>query len=463
MSAVVTPGGAAAPRGLMTVLFAGVFLAALDTAVVAPVIPALREAFALDHRAAGLVTTVFILFALPATALMASLGDRHGRRPVYLACITIFALGSLVVAVAPSYWGIQLGRAIQGVGGGGILPVASAVIGDALPPAGRGRALGLVGATYGMAFVLGPPLAALAMVLASWRWIFLANLPIAAAVLLLGLRTLPRRSAPAQPGRLDWPGIVVVFTLLGALVLGLTQVADAWSGARLWPALLLAALVLVPLLAVIERRAAAPLVPPALLARRQLVLAYLLALGAGIGMGAVMYLTSLAQLVHGVSEAHGGFALLPLVLCSMIGSMLSGRQLHRLGARTVTLAGFALLAVGYGASAWTGWGLVGFLVATMPAGLGIGVVVGGALRGIAIDESPPALRGAAQGLVNIATSIGTLLAVSGIGALADWAGGGAHGFGVAYAAVAGVMAAMWLLALALARHEPARDTAAALP
>ncbi|NLZ39794.1 MAG: hypothetical protein GX886_00790, partial [Comamonadaceae bacterium] len=84
-------------------------------------------------------------------------------------------------------------------------------------------------------------------------------------------------------------------------------------------------------------------------------------------------------------------------------------------------------------------------------------------RGIAIDESPPPLRGAAQGLVNIATSIGTLLAVSGIGALADWAGSGAHGFAVAYAAVAGVMAAMWLLALALARHEPARDTAAALP
>jgi MFS family permease len=100
-------------------------------------------------------------------------------------------------------------------------------------------------------------------------------------------------------------------------------------------------------------------------------------------------------------------------------------------------------------SAVTGYGLVGFLLATMPVGLGVGIVVGGALRTIAIDEAPPALRGAAQGLINIFTSIGTLLSATAIGAVADFAGGGVHGLAMAYAGVALLMLAMFVGTLAL--------------
>jgi MFS family permease len=302
----------------MPVLFIGVFMAALDTAIIAPAIPALREAFGLDNRAVGLVMVVFILFSLSSTALLANLGDRYGRRPVYLSSIALFALGSLVIAVSPQFWMIVVGRAIQGIGGGGIIPTASAVIGDALPPKERGRALGLIGATYGMAFVLGPPLAGLLMVVASWHWIFLANLPIAAVVLALGLRALPaqRRAGVLPP--LDWAGIVVVFVALSALVLGLTRVADGWLGLPLWPGLLAAAAALGVLLVVLERRAAQPLIPMQLFGNRQLATAYLLTLGAGFGMGSVVFLTSIATLAYGVERAHAGFVLLPLVLASMV-------------------------------------------------------------------------------------------------------------------------------------------------
>jgi len=437
----------------MPVLFIGVFMAALDTAVIGPAIPALREAFGIDNRSVGLVTIVFILFSLPCTALMANLGDRHGRRPVFLACISLFALGSLLIALSTSFWMLIVGRAVQGIGGGGIIPTASAVIGDALPPQQRGRALGLIGATYGMAFVLGPPMAALVMVAASWHWIFLANLPIAALVLLLGVRALPaQRPAGAQPP-LDWQGIVLVFALLAALVLGVTRVADGLAGGTLWPVFLAAAALLLALLVVVERRAerhaGRPMIPLSLFANRQLRTTYLLTLGAGFGMGGVIFLTSIATLGYGVERSHAGFVLLPLVLCSMLGSMGSGRLLNRLGARTLILAGFALLGLGYGASALTGFGLWGFLVATMPVGLGVGVVVSGALRTIAIDEAPLAVRGAAQGLVNIFTSIGTLLSATAIGALADFGGGGVAGFSRAYVAVAALMALMLLVALRL--------------
>jgi MFS family permease len=363
--------------------------------------------------------------------------------------VALFALGSLVIALSTTFWALLLGRAIQGIGGGGILPTASAMIGDAFAPEERGRALGLVGATYGMAFVLGPPLAALVMVVASWPWIFLANLPVAALVLWLGWRALPSaRPAGASPP-LDWAGIALVVLLLGAFVLGVTRVADGLLGSRLWPALLALALALLPLLAFVERRAAQPLIPMSLFGIRRLALAYLLTAGAGVGMGGVIFLTSIATLAHGVSKAHAGFVLLPLVLCSMVGSMGAGRLLHRHGARRLLLGGFALLAVGYAATAITDGGLAGFLAASMPVGLGVGVVVGGALRSIAIEEAPAAQRGAAQGLVNIFTSIGTLLAATAIGAIADFAGGGAHGLALAYAALASTMGLMLGIAFAL--------------
>jgi MFS family permease len=447
---------AAATGALMRVLFIGVFMAALDTAIIAPAIPALREAFGIDNREVGLVMIVFILFSLSSTALLANLSDRHGRRPVYLASVALFALGSLVIALSPWFWLIVVGRAIQGIGAGGIIPTASAVIGDEFPPETRGRALGLIGATYGMAFVLGPPFAGVVMVVASWHWIFLANLPIAAVVLYLGLKVLPvHRHERAHPP-LDIAGIVTVFLFLTALVLGITRGTDPVGGVTPWPWLAGATVVLLAAVIAVERRAASPLVPLSLFANRRLAIAYVLTIGAGFGMGSVVFLTSIATLAYGVEAKHAGFVLLPLVLCSMLGSVVSGRLLLRAGARWLIVAGFTMLALGYAGCAITAYGLPGFLVASMPIGLGVGIVVGGALRSIALDEAAPAVRGAAQGLVNISTSVGTLLSAAAIAALADLRGGGASGFATAYLAVAALMLVMLAIALGLRADRPVR-------
>lgn len=445
-------------RRLMPALFIGVFMSALDTAVVAPALPALRLAFGIDHRQAGLLMVVFVLCSLCSTALLAHLGDRHGRRPVFLGSVACFALGSLLIAMSPGLWMVLLGRALQGIGAGGIVPTAGAVIGDTVPAAQRGRALGLIGATYGMAFVLGPPLASLLMLSAGWRWIFLLNLPIAALVLALAARSLPRQrhAAPAAP--LDVAGLAVLVLLLTGLVLGITRIADDAFGRRLWPACLLAALLALPWLAAIERRAPAALIPWSLCRRRQLALCYLLGAGAGVGMGSIVFLSSMAQTAHGVAAAHGGLVLLPLVLCSMLGSMGAGRLLNRLGPRTLLLAGFGALALGYAAAAFATATLGWFLLATTPVGLGVGIVVGGALRAIAIDEAPPAQRGVAQGLLNMCTSVGTLLAAAAVGAVADLLGGGARGFAMAYLGVAALMLLMLPAALGLRQPRGARLT-----
>lgn len=436
-------------RRLLPVLFIGVFMAALDTSVIGPAIPALRASFAVDNRAVGLVMSVFILFSLCSTALLANFGDRYGRRPIYLASVACFAIGSLLVAASPNFPTMLIGRAIQGCGAGGITPTASAVVGDVFAPGERGKALGLIGATYGMAFVLGPPLAGLLMVALSWHWIFLINLPIAALVLVLGARVLPAQRRTAATPPLDLPGVFITFLLLSAFMLGITRIADAFVAFALWPWCLGAAALLIAILIFVERSAAQPMIPVFLFANRQLATAYFLTVGSGFGMGSVVFLTSIATTAYGVPEKHAGFVLLPLVLCSMLGSAASGRALHRVGPRSLILGGFALLLIGYGACAFTGLGLWAFLAASMPVGLGIGILVGGSLRSIAIDEAPVAVRGAAQGLINICTAIGTLLAAAAIGAVADFGGGDAGGFGIAYRAVAALMLLMLLVTLGL--------------
>ncbi len=456
MSVKAGSDGDAAPKGLIAVLFTGVFMAALDTAIVGPAIPVLRESFGVDNRAVGLVMSVFVLFSLCSTALMANLSDRYGRRPVYLFSVSTFALGSLLIALSPSFWMVIASRAVQGIGAGGITPTASAVVGDVFAPAQRGKMLGLIGATYGMAFVLGPPLASGLMLVSSWHWIFLLNLPIAAVILYMGARVLPRQRTAAVQAPLDILGIVTTFTLLAALVLGITRVLDPLLGLVVWPWLLLAVAVLLLALIAVEKAAKAPLIPLFLFGQRQLAITYLLASGAGFGMGSVIFLTSIATHAYGVTAQHAGFVLLPLVVCSMLGSGGGGRMLNRLGPRSMMLMGFAMLALGYGLSAVTSVGLWLFLVASVPAGLGIGIVVGGALRSIAIDEAPVAVRATAQGLINICTAIGTLVAAASISAIADLAGGGTEGFGKAYVLVAALMLAMLLITLGLRKKA---DTA----
>jgi len=439
----------AAQRRLVQVLFVGVFMAALDAAIVGPVLPALRAAFGIDNRTAGLLSTVFALSSMCSTALMAYFSDRHGRRPVYLTSVALFAIGSLCIALAPSFDLLLVSRAIQGIGAGGIAPVASAVIGDVFTAERRGRVLGLIGATHGMAFVLGPPLATVLTSTLGWRWLFLVNIPVALVVLVLGARSLPGRRSDAAPGPIDTAGIALTMLFLLCLVMGISRLPDSATGLLLWPWFLAASGVLLAALVAIEKRHTQALIPMDLFHNRQLALVYVLTLGVGFSMGGIVFLTTVATLAYGVSVENAGLALLPLVLCSMVGSMAAGRLLNRLGARKMVIFGFGLLALGYLQSAVPETGFTAFLVASVLVGIGLGVVVSGALRAIAIDEAPPALRGSAQGLINIFNAVGTLLAVTCISAIADFEGGGLTGFGHAYLAMGTSMLGMLVLAFGL--------------
>lgn len=449
MTDIALPAEDAARRRILTVLFVGVFMAALDAAVVAPAIPALRAAFRVDNRQIGLVTIVFSLCSMSSTALMANLSDRFGRRAIYLLDIAAFALGSLVVARSSSFGMLLVGRAVQGMGAGGITPTASAVVGDTFPPDQRGKILGLIGATFGMAFLVGPVVASLLLVVASWQWIFLINLPIAAIVFFMSARALPSKVSEVAHPPFDYAGITTLALMLTTLTLGINRALDTALGQTLWPMLLATSAVALPLLLLIERRAAQPIVPLTLFVRRQLRTTWALCVGAGFGMGSVIFITSIAVAAFNTPSKKAGLLLLPLVVCSAVASAGFGRIQHTVGARAVMLWGFGTLGIGSGLIGFFAAHFWMYMVATLFIGTGVGIVVGGTLRTLVLNEVTVRERSAAQALVNIGIAIGNLMVVAVLSFLADQAGGGLAGLSVAYRAATAVMLVMMVISLRL--------------
>lgn len=231
---------------ILVVLFLGVLMGALDIAIVAPALPSIQKFFGVGDRVLIWTFTVYVLFNLIGTPLMAKLSDTFGRRTIYVLDVTLFALGSLIVSLSPSnlFAVLLIGRAMQGFGAGGIFPVASAVIGDTFPPEKRGGALGLIGAVFGLAFLVGPILGGVILSFTGWQWLFLINLPIAAVVIFMGLKLLPTTRLTTQRP-FDTAGMAVLGVMLVSFAYGMNQIdtqnfSAAWFRLMFCPYCLLA-------------------------------------------------------------------------------------------------------------------------------------------------------------------------------------------------------------------------------
>ncbi len=460
-------------KRILVLLFFGVLMGALDIAIVGPALPAIQRTFAVDDRMIAWVVTAYILFNLVGTPLMAKLADIIGHRTIYIADILIFATGSLVVALAPVFWVVLLGRAIQGFGASGIFPVAAAVIGDTFPPERRGSALGMIGAVFGVAFLIGPILGGIVLKFLSWHWLFLLNIPVALAIVIVALRLLPNER-PGLQKPFDYLGMLVTTLILAALTIGINQldpqnlspdtVFSSLFSPRVWP-FLLTALVLLPVLWWVEKRAADPVVQVALFQSRQIKLVSVIAIGAGFGEATLVFVPVLLVLAFGVSPHTASFMLLPAVLAMAVGSPLAGRMLDKRGSRWVILGGSGLIAAGMLIIGLIPLTVASFYLAAVLVGLGLSSLLGSPLRYIMLNEAPHHYRTAAQALIRLFTGTGQLLGSAFVGAMAASLGGDVKGFTSAYLAVGGIAILITLLALGLksrteeqatvARHEAA--------
>jgi len=294
---------------VLLLLFVGVLMGALDIAIVGPALPAIQAEFESGTRQMAWVFNIYVLLSLVSTPFMAKLSDRFGRRSIYVLDVALFGLGSLIVAQSDSFAMLIVGRAVQAIGAGGVLPVAAAVIGDTFPQEKRGAALGLIGAVFGIAFLVGPPLAGVILKYATWHWLFLINLPIA-LLLMAGAATLLPSTRPAERKPFDVPGMLLLCVLLGALALGITRLDENMPLLGLTsPTVggpILLALVLMPVFWNMEKKAADPVLQPRLFRSRQMIVAGFLAAGTGMAETSGVFLRQLFHALDG-GGAGGGF------------------------------------------------------------------------------------------------------------------------------------------------------------
>jgi EmrB/QacA subfamily drug resistance transporter len=346
-----TPPGYRFSIGRILAIYSGLMvtllLAALDQTIVATALPRIVG----DLGGLSQYSWVFTAYMLATTVtvpLYGKLGDVYGRRPLFIIAITIFLLGSALCGAAQGMTQLVIFRAIQGIGAGGLFPLALAVVANIVPPRDRGRYQGLIGAVFAAASIIGPAVGGFVVDNTTWRWVFYVNLPVGGVALLVISLTMPRRRDLVRRS-IDWLGAALLAAGTTALLLGLVWGGREypWGSVQVVSALVASALLLA-LFGLWERRVAEPILPFEVL--RNPIVASSIACMALVGMamfGTISYVPLFVQGVIGTSATSSGVVLTPLMLGAVTTSILSGQLVSRTGRyRLNAIVGPPILAFG---------------------------------------------------------------------------------------------------------------------
>jgi EmrB/QacA subfamily drug resistance transporter len=445
---------------ILILIFVGVFMGSLDIGIVGPAFPAIQSQFGVNERLLSWIFAIYILFFMIGTPLMAKLSDIYGRRNLYVLDVFLFALGSAITFTSTSFDQLLVGRAIQGFGAGGIFPVASAFIGDTFPPEKRGGALGIIGSVWGLSGILGPLLGALLLNF-GWQWLFIINIPLAAIVISLSFFILPSTKGRAD-ANFDWYGTAVFAILVGSLAFGVNQIdtknfLSSLSSVYVWPFILLA-IILLPVLIKIERKALDPVVQIDLYKSREVKIATSIAIGTGFCQTGIVFLPALAVIALSLSTSNASLMVIPLVLALGVSAPIIGRLLDKIGTKIVMIAGTLVLVLGFFMLSIFASNFYLFILSGVVTGLGLGTVLGSPLRYIMLTESPPKKRAAGQALINFNASAGQLVGGALIGAVIGSQGGKLIGYESAYIFIGFIAVGMMLLTLGLKSRAEQLET-----
>jgi EmrB/QacA subfamily drug resistance transporter len=315
----------------MGALMVGMLLAALDQTIVSTALPTIvGDLGGINHL--SWVVTAYLLAATISTPLYGKLGDLYGRKRLFQVAIAIFVGGSMLSGLSQNMLELIGFRALQGLGAGGLMVSAQAMIGDFVPPRERGRYQGMMGGIFALASVAGPLLGGFLTDSASWRWIFYINVPLGVVALLVTAVALPKTARRVEH-RVDWLGAGLLAAAASSFILmttwGGTQYA--WLSAPII-ALAAAGVVLLSVFFVVERRVAEPIIPPRLFRSSVFNVAGGVGFVVGFAMfGAVVFLPLFLQLVDSASATSSGLNLLPLMAGLLIASVGSGQLISRSG------------------------------------------------------------------------------------------------------------------------------------
>ncbi|PVC96835.1 EmrB/QacA family drug resistance transporter [Streptomyces sp. CS090A] len=350
LSPPMVPGEGQSRRTVLVAIGAlllGMLLAALDQTIVSTALPTIvSELGGLDHL--SWVVTAYLLAATAATPLWGKLGDQYGRKKLFQTAIVIFLIGSALCGMAQNMPQLIGFRALQGLGGGGLMVLSMAIVGDIVTPRERGKYQGLFGAVFGVTSVLGPLLGGFFTETLSWRWVFYINLPIGVVALLV-IAAVLHIPVHREKHTIDYLGTFLIASVATCLILvaSLGGTTWAWGSVQIIALAVLAVVLLIAFVAV-ERRAAEPVLPLKLFRIRTFSLVAVISFIVGFAMfGAMTYLPTFLQVVHGITPTMSGVHMLPMVLGMLLTSTGSGQLVSRTGRwKVFPLAGTALTAAG---------------------------------------------------------------------------------------------------------------------
>lgn len=420
MPEVSGDGEAKVQWGIVLTILIGVFMGAMDSSLVSPARKVIEGALGVDASSGVWMITMYTLVYAVSMPIVGKLSDIVGRSRVFTLSVQLFAFGALIAGLSQRIGGFPLllvGRAVQALGGGGIMPIAAAEIGTLFPPEKRGAALGIMGATFGIASILGPTIGSGildAFGQQNWGWLFFLQVPLAFAPFIpgMGLKTNVK-ALERKP--LDLKGAGLITLSLLSLMYGLTNFKlnhlETFTQTNVWPFMAFA-LVLIPLIAWVERRSEDPVIDLSLFANKEIVLALIVSVFTGICLMGVIFVPQWGENLLRIASGKGGYIVTAMAVFSGVAAPLGGRFVDKWGAKWVIVGGFActitgtLLMANWVVSLWQ------IFVALAFVGLGIGFTMGTPLNYLVLVLVPERKAGSALAVLSLFRSIGTTMAPS---------------------------------------------------
>lgn len=410
---------------IMFLYMLGIFMGAIDTGIVTPARTVIQANLGVEDKLGIWMITIFTLAYAASIPISGKIADRIGRKYVYIVCITLFGIGSLICGLSSNFASFPMllvGRVIQAIGGGGIMPIANAEFGTTFPEEKRGMALGLLGGVYGLANILGSSLGSAILDIfgiENWQFLFYINLPISLVIIIFGILFLPVNKTTEKPGKIDIWGTVVIVAMILALIYGLKNIdffnfTSTLKSVKVYPFLIGFALLL-PIFILIEKRAQDPILNLKYFTSPKILITLVVSFFVGVCMMGMIFVPQFSENSLSIATGKGGYFVTILGLFTAIGAPMSGKLVDKYGAGKILSGGFIVSLIGSLFLAFVATNinnLTTVLVSLALIGTGLGFVMGSPLNYMMLGNTRKEQANSALATLSLVRSIGTVIAPS---------------------------------------------------